>query len=170
MTWYVDTPPLRCDRPWRTTYSCTKGHGRIECRWLSCTDDVGGYLTWPGVQQVLRRETERTVIRTGEVSHAVSYAITSLRASDMSPADLAQRWRDHWTIENRVQYVRDVSMGEDAHQMHTGQAPHALATVRNSVLNLLRADGWTNIAAALRHYNGSVRDALQFIGILPCGP
>jgi predicted transposase YbfD/YdcC len=88
----------------------------------------------------------------------------------MSPADLAQRWRDHWTIENRVQYVRDVSMGEDAHQMHTGQAPHALATVRNSVLNLLRADGWTNIAAALRHSNGSVRDALQFIGILPCGP
>ncbi len=170
LTWYFDTPPLPCDRPWRTAYSCTKGHGRIECRWLTCTDDLGEYLTWPGVQQVLRRETERTIIKTGEVTRAVTYAITSLRATDMPTAGLAQLWREHWTIENRVHYVRDVTLGEDAHQMRTGHAPEALATIRNSLLNHLRADGWTNMAAAFRHYNGSVQDAMQFIGAVPSRP
>ncbi len=170
LTWYVDSPPLLCDRPWRTSYTCTKGHGRIECRWLTCTDDLGGYLTWPGVQQVLRRETERTIIKTGEVTRAVTYAMTSLRATDMSAAGLAYLWREHWTIENKVHYVRDVTLGEDAHQMYTGHAPAALATIRNSLLNLLRADGWTNMAAAFRHDNGSVRDAVQFIRAVPSRP
>lgn len=69
-----------------------------------------------------------------------------------------------------MHYVRDVTLGEDAHQMHTGHAPEALATIRNSLLNLLRADGWTNMAAAFRHYNGSVQDAMQFIGAVPSRP
>jgi predicted transposase YbfD/YdcC len=170
LTWYFATPPLLCDRPWRTSYPCTKGHGRIECRWLTWTDGLGGYLTWPGVQQVLRRETERTIIKTSEVTRAVTYAMTSLRAPDMSAAGLAQLWREHWTIEHKVHYVRDVTLGDDAHQMYTGHAPAALATIRNSLLNLLRADGWTNMAAAFRHYNGSVRDAVQFIRAVPSRP
>lgn len=73
----------------------------------------------------------------------------------------------HWTIENRVHYVRDVTLGEDAHQMHTGHAPQALAAIRNVLLNLLRAAGWRNMAAALRHYSYSLPAALQFIGVSP---
>jgi hypothetical protein len=76
-----------------------------------------------------------------------------------------QFWRGHWTIENRVHYVRDVTLGEDAQQLYTGQAPQVLATIRNVLLNLLRAAGWTNIAAAVRHYSYSPMTALQFIGV-----
>ncbi len=165
MSWYFDTPPLPCDRPWRMSETLGKGHGRIEQRRLTCTDDLQDYLTWPGVQQVLRRECERQIVKTGHVSRSVTYALTSLPATAASARQLAQWWRGHWTIENKVHYVRDVTLGEDAHQMHTGQAPQVLATLRNALLNQLRAAGWTNMAAALRHYSYAPTAALQFIGV-----
>ncbi len=146
---------------------CLQLHTRAWTDRASLADLYGrcrGYLTWPGVPHVLRRETERIIMKTGEVTHAGTYAITSLRATDRSPAGLAHLWQEHWTIEHRVQYVRDVTLGEATHQMHTGHAPHACATIRNALLNLLRRDGWTNMAAAFRHYHGSVHDALQCIG------
>lgn len=165
LTWYFDTPPLPCDRPWRSWTTLSKGHGRIEERSLTCTDDLDDYLSWPGVQQVLRRECLRTSIRTGEVTQATSYALTSLAAAETSAADLMALWRGHWTIENRVHYVRDMTFGEDANQTHSGHAPQALATLRNALLNRLRAAGWTNIAAALRHFANAVGEALQFVGL-----
>jgi predicted transposase YbfD/YdcC len=165
LTWYFATPPLPCDRPWQTAEAVTKAHGRLEARSLSCTDDLDNYIQWPGVRQVLRRRCERTILKTGAVSDAISYALTSLTTSEATAVDLAGLWRGHWTIENRVHYVRDVSMGEDAHQMHTGNAPQVLAALRNGWLNVLRAAGWTNIAAALRHYSWSLADTLQLLGV-----
>lgn len=165
LTWYFDIPPLSCDPPWREHTSITKGHGRLEQRTLTCTDDLDDYLTWPGVQQVVRRICTRTIVRTGAAGTSVTYALTSLPACVSSAADLATVWRGHWAIENRVHYVRDVTFGEDAHQMHTGNAPQALAALRNAVINRLRAAGWTNMAGALRHYANAVWEALQFVGL-----
>ena len=142
-----------------------KGHGRIEQRRLTCTDDLHDYLTWPGVQQVLRRECERQIVKTGQVSRPVTYALTSVPAPAASPHQLEQWWRGHWTIENWVHYVRDVTLGEDAHQMYTGHAPQVLATLRNALLNRLRAAGWTNMAAAVRHFSYAPMVALRFIGV-----
>jgi len=165
--WFFDTPPLPCDRPWRETTTVSKGHGRLETRQLTCTDDVDDYLRWPGVKQVLRRQCERVILKTGEVTHAVSYALTSVAAEAATPDELAALWRGHWAIENRRHYVRDVTLGEDGCQMHTGQAPQALAALRNAVISVLRRTGWQNIAAGLRHYSTSLQDALQLIGV-PC--
>ncbi len=66
-------------------------------------------------------------------------------------------------IENRVHYVRDVTMGEDAHQIRSGNAPQMLAALRNSIIGLIRNKGWTNIADALRHYGASAHCALMLI-------
>lgn len=165
LTWYFDTPPLPCDRPWRTATPVTKGHGRLEQRTVTCTDDLDGYLCWPGVQHVLQRVCERTVLRTGAVSATTTYALTSLPPGEAGAEEVAQLWRGHWAIENRVHDVRDVTFGEDAHQMHTGHAPHALATLRTAIVNRLRAAGWTDMAAALRHYANAIPAALDFVGL-----
>jgi predicted transposase YbfD/YdcC len=165
LTWFFDTPPLPCDVPWRDVVTVTKGHGRLETRRLTCSSDLDDYVRWPGVRQVLRRECERLVLKTGQLTRAVTYGLTSLSPADATVAELAALWRGHWTIENRVHYVRDVTMGEDGQAIHAGQAPQTLAALRNSLINLLRQAGWTNIAAALRYFNGSIRDALQFIGV-----
>jgi hypothetical protein len=61
--------------------------------------------------------------------------------------------------------VRDETLREDRCQVHTGQAPQALAAFRNAVLALLRFHGWSNIAAATRCYAANPQRALRLLGI-----
>lgn len=164
---YFHTPPLACEAPWREVQTVTKGHGRLETRQLSCTADLEGYLDWPGVQQVLRRTTERIILKTGVVTRAVTYGLTSVLPGASHAAALEALWRGHWRIENQVHYVRDVTFGEDQGQAAAGSTPQALAAVRNALLLLIRRAGWTNIADALRVYSASVRAALDLLGALP---
>ncbi len=44
----------------------------------------------------------------------------------------------HWGIENRLHYVRDVTLGEDACRVRSGSAPQALACLRNATMHLLK--------------------------------
>jgi predicted transposase YbfD/YdcC len=150
-------------------HSVEKGHGRLEKRTLESSQTLSDYVDWPSVGQVMRRRYERIRLKTGEVSAATTYGITSLPHTEVGAAGLAQLWRGHWTIENRVHYVRDVTMGEDANQTRTGNAPHVLAALRNAILNLFRHHGWSNIADAFRHHNASVRRTLALIGAVSNG-
>jgi predicted transposase YbfD/YdcC len=146
-----------------------KGHGRLETRALEASPTLNAWLDWPGVGQVLRRRCTRRSLKSGRVGEEVTCGVTSLRPAQASAARLEALWRGHWTIENRVHYVRDVTLGEDAGQAWTGSTPQALAALRNAVLSLLRAHGWTNVADALRHYGVGVERALTLIGALPTG-
>ncbi len=65
LTWYFSRPPLPCERPWQSITTVNKGHGRLETRTLTCTDDLDEYLEWKEVRQVLRRECERVQLKTG---------------------------------------------------------------------------------------------------------
>lgn len=96
---FFETAPLPCDRPWREVRTVDKGHGRLETRQLTCTDDLDGYVRWPGVQQVLRRTCERVDLKTGEVSQSVTYGLTSVPTGAATAAELEALWRGHWTIE-----------------------------------------------------------------------
>ena len=142
-----------------------KGHGRLETRTLERTCALNDYVDWPGVGQVLRRTCQRIILKTGQVSEEVTYGISSLGWAEAGAAQVEALWRGHWGIENKVHYVRDVTMGEDAGQIHVGQAPHALAALRNGLLTLLRSTGVTNIADALRSYAASLEETLALIGV-----
>jgi predicted transposase YbfD/YdcC len=138
-------------------------HGdRIETRRLWASTALHGYSDWPGLRQACK--VERTVIRKGEVTTEVRYAITSL-GPKVGPARLLALWRGHWTIENRLHYVRDVTFGEDASQVRTGGAPQALAALRNAALALLRHAGVTNVAAAVRATGWQPGAALRLLGL-----
>lgn len=143
-----------------------KGHGRRERRCLESSPRLNTFVDFPGVGQVMRRQTERVMIKTGAVSRETRYGITSLRFVQASAKQLELLWRRHWTIENRDHYVRDVTLGEDACQIHTGHAAHALATFRNTILSLFRWKRWDNIASAIRYYAASVPRSLELIGAL----
>lgn len=139
-------------------------HGRVETRTLWALDSaalnayVGSAgtvgLPWPGVAQVLRvqRVVQVTQSATGLVRTRteVAYAITSLPPARATAADLLLRWRAHWHIENRLHWVRDVTLGEDASPIHVGQAPLVVALLRTAVLALLRHTATTSLAAAQR--------------------
>lgn len=65
--------------------------------------------------------------------------------------------------DNRLHWVRDVTLGEDLHQARTGSGPHALAICRNLIISLLRLAGHTSIARALRHHARHPDDAIALV-------
>jgi predicted transposase YbfD/YdcC len=71
--------------------------------------------------------------------------------------------RSHWSIENSLHRVRDVSMGEDACTVSSGAAPQALAGLRNAVLAILRKSKVTNVARALRGFAAHACEALALL-------
>lgn len=145
-----------------TVVQYDKGHGRLEVRRLWASTALAGYLDWPGATPVCK--IERRCHRQGTVTTEVRYAITSLGARVGAERLFAYR-RRHWSIENRVHDVRDVSLGEDASQVRTGAAPEVMAALRNVVLGLLRQAGWRNIAAGLRHCGWHPAAAFRLLGI-----
>jgi predicted transposase YbfD/YdcC len=125
---------------------------------------LNGYLDWPGVAQVCRIEAE--VKQGGEESYEVWYAITSVPRDQADAATLLGWVRGHWGIENRLHYVRDVTMGEDANRTRTGSGPQVLAALRNAAIGQLRRMGSTNIAASLRRNAARVKELLGVMRIL----
>jgi len=150
----------------RTAQTEGKDHGRLERRTLASSTALTGYLSWPGAAQVMRRTCRRINTRSGLLETETTYGITSLPRALAGPQQLEQFWRGHWTIENRLHYVRDETLGEDRCQVHTGQAPQALAAFRNAILSLLRFHGWSNIAAATRRYADEPQRFLRLLGVL----
>jgi len=127
------------------------GHGRSERRTLvvlpvTMDDDI----SWPQAQQMGNILRVRIKRRTGQIlSQERVCFITSLTPTQASPADLLQIGRGHWTIENKVHYVRDVTFREDASRVRKGSLPQVFAAFRNLVLTVLRRARVTNIATAL---------------------
>jgi predicted transposase YbfD/YdcC len=142
-----------------------KGHGRLETRSLTSGSVHIEDIDWPGVAQVLRRECERIELKTGKVTREVSYGLTSLTPERADAVALEALWRGHWTIENRLHYVRDVSFGEDAGHATAGNTARALASVRNALIYLFRRAGWRLMPDALAHYGASVPRALTLVGL-----
>lgn len=97
----------------------------------------------------LRRTT--TLLLPGTTRIETVYGVTSLPPAQASPARLLALVRAHWTIENRLHWVRDVTFDEDRSQIRRGAGPQVMATVRNLAISLLRLAGAPLIAPALRH-------------------
>jgi hypothetical protein len=94
--------------------------------------------------------------------------VTSLPPARADAEVLLRVMRDHWGIENKVHWVRDVTFDEDRYQVRKGAAPQVCAAITNLVCTLLRRQGCTNIAATLRTHAGRSRDAVALV--LASGP
>lgn len=97
--------------------------------------------------------------------HEIHFGVTSLSPKDADRRRLLALVRGHWTIENAVHWVRDVTFDEDRSQVRTGNAPHMMAALRNVALNALRLAGATNIARATRHCAASTSTAARLLGV-----
>jgi len=151
----------------RQTASTTdKGHGRLETRTLvSSTQLDEDYLDFPGAAQCFKLTRTRTLRdrATGQTktSTETAYGVTSLTRERADAARLLEMVRDHWGIENKIFYVRDQTMGEDACRVRKRSAPIILATIRNAVLGVMSVMGVTNRAAQFRSFCADPVKALQ---------
>lgn len=124
-------------------------HGRVETRTfqiLTAPSEIG----FPYARQAVRVVRERLVVKSGESSREVVYAICSAPFEQAKPQQIAAWLRSHWGIENSVHHVRDVTFDEDRSAIRAGTTPQVMATLRNVALNLHRLDGAVNMAEACR--------------------
>lgn len=139
------------------------GHGRIELRRLTTSTALTGYLSWPGIAQVFQLARTVQFKKSGKQTHEIVYGITSLPEPHCSARLLLHLVRQHWHIENKSHYVRDVVFGEDLSQVRAVNLPHNLATFRNSVISLLRIAGFKNLALARRQFASKPYKALRLL-------
>src|SRR5262249_23088456 len=67
------------------------------------------------------------------------------------------------SIENRLHYVRDETLGEDRCRVRTGSGPQVLAAVRNAAVYLLGQVNPKNKAAATRRLAAHPEEAVALL-------
>lgn len=139
---------------------------RHERRRVRASTERRGYTDWPGLQQVVCMERWTTERTTGQTRRETAYAITSLPPERAPAGALLTLWRQHWHIENKLHWVRDVTFDEDRSTVRVRRAAQGMAAMRNTAIGLHRLLGATNIAAACRHYAAQPALALAAVGLI----
>jgi predicted transposase YbfD/YdcC len=139
------------------------GHGRAESRSIKVIDldGIPEAPLFPHGARAIKVVRRRRCSGRAKPSVETVYAVTSLEHRDADPRLLAGWIRSHWTIENRLHWVRDVTEGEDHSSVRTGNGPQVMAALRNTAINIIRLRGGTNIAAAHRGFSYQPTDVLD---------
>ncbi|MEU1763307.1 ISAs1 family transposase [Micromonospora sp. NPDC005652] len=141
--------------PWRAVPDATRhddrGHGRREFRTCKIFTISTG-IDFPHAAQAIQIRRRSRHDEPKRFTTETVYAITDLQVHQAKPDQLAAWIRGHWSIENKIHWVRDVTYDEDRSQIRTGTGPQVMAALRNAAIGALRLAGVTNIAAANRHH------------------
>ncbi len=86
------------------------------------------------ISQIIEVRRLRIIQRTGKKSEEIHYYITNL---DLPVKEIADKIRRHWSIENNLHYVLDVSYGEDDSRVRKGNGASNLSLIRKASLNIL---------------------------------
>jgi hypothetical protein len=134
-----------------------------QIRELVVSTELNDFLAghWAGVAQVFR--LTRTVIEDGKTRSEVVYGITSLSPARACPARLLQLVRDHWAIENRLHWRRDVTLREDHCQVRKGDAPRVLAVLNSFLLAVLDFLGVSNVPEQMRFFDAHPLQAVRLL-------
>ncbi len=117
-----------------------KGHGREEKRIYRTIKlknlPLGINTKFDQLQQIVQVCRTRTVIRKEKQSIETHYYITSLSSS---VRQLADKIRKHWSIENQLHYILDVSFKEDQSRLRIKNAATNLSLIRKMVFNIIKS-------------------------------
>lgn len=112
-----------------------KGHGRIEVRcWITENSNwIENKMDWVGLKSLAVIESTRIVNSKSTTEHR--YFISSLPAKAQL---LARSVRSHWSIENSLHWILDVTLKEDESRIRMKNAPENIAIIRKIGLNMLQ--------------------------------
>ncbi len=142
----------------------------METREIWTSTELNEYLDFPHVGQVfrIRRTTtdlDGNVVKGRKSIEETVYGLTSLSTERASPMQVLAYNRGQWQIENRLHHVRDMTYDEDRSQVRKQRRPHAMASLRNIAISLLRLAGAENIAAATRYLGRRPERPLRLLGL-----
>jgi predicted transposase YbfD/YdcC len=115
-----------------------ESHGRLVRRRVFASPaarELEPLRGWPDLHAVLAVETIRGVTGTGKVEAEIRYFLTSCGDD---PAVLVRAIRRHWSVENALHWVLDVTFREDDSRVRDRTAARNLALLRKIALNLVK--------------------------------
>lgn len=110
-----------------------KSHGRDETR--KCTVVSTKNIAFPNTVAIAKVEAVR-LGNDGKMKTLVRHYLLSKKIKAERMIEVS---RSHWTIENQLHWVLDVTLNEDAARNRKDHCAQNLATLRKIVLNTLRA-------------------------------
>ena len=130
----ADVPPRNMRRQTTTEVS----RGREECRQyfaMPAPQTLPGFADWANLASIVM--VVRTRMINGRETGEVSYFLSSLPAKIKN---LAKLIRQHWSIENQLHWVLDVTFAEDASRIRKRNAPQTSAMLRRLAVSILSQD------------------------------
>jgi predicted transposase YbfD/YdcC len=134
-----------------------QGHGRAETRVVHVVKaDVltpKARSAWAGLQALVR--VTRTRERNGETSEEKSYYLTSMAPQASA---IAQLIRGHWSVENQLHWVLDVTMGEDDCRVRNKTRAENIAVMRRMAVNRLGQADTGKQSMALKMFSAALNE------------
>src|SRR5512143_3876491 len=115
-------------------------HGRLVRRRVFASPQAAFLETlgdWPELPTVLAVEAIRGVNGSGKVEAEIRYFLSSYTGDALL---LAQAIRRHWSIENSLHWMLDVTFREDDSRLRNPTAVRTFALMRKLGINLVRQD------------------------------
>jgi len=121
-------------------------------------------MLFENIETVIRVERKRKVFDTKakkyKESKKISYYLSTFKDCTDIMAKIIQ---EHWGVENKNNYVRDVTLKEDASRIRNN--PGIFARLRSFALNILRINGIENIQEALDFNGYDFNTMLDYRGV-----
>jgi predicted transposase YbfD/YdcC len=111
-------------------------HGKIEIRKYWTTSDINwlqGKQNWKGLKTICMVERQRQFA--DKTQSETSYYIGSIENDTKT---FAHAVRKHWSIENSLHWVLDVTFREDESRIRKANAPENFALLRHIALNMIK--------------------------------
>jgi predicted transposase YbfD/YdcC len=112
---------------------------------------------WSEVGCVIR--VERKGMRGDVPYERIGFYISSLAPNSQR---IAMGIRQHWGIENRLHWVKDVVYEEDSSPQKAGFAPINLSLLKTWVLTLMRIHGFDSLTEAISSLSHNIKQILSF--------
>ena len=123
-----------------------KNRGRTTCRLVSVLAPLRDIdKGWIGAKSLI--QVERIGIRSGKQYLQTNYYMSSVL---LKATTFAEGIRQHWGIENRLHWVKDVIFGEDAALISDYNAATNWSIIRNIAINTARMYGYDSLTKAQR--------------------
>lgn len=130
-------------------YTLEKGHGRIEERAIYVYDNLKGIDPgWKGLQQLIQVDRTTKHTKSNQTTFQSQFYITSLNEDAQT---LNQGIRGHWSIENKLHWVKDVVFKEDKSKISSGQAPQNISTIKNWVISIFKRKKYASATKTIRY-------------------
>lgn len=148
--------------PIATDVTLEINRGRDERREVSVYDDLYGIDTtqWIGIKEIIKIERTIYTNKKQKSSIDISYYISSTK---LTASEYNKGIRSHWSIENSLHYVKDVTFNEDASRIRTGNAPTNFSIVRNIAINILRRMNFNSFPQAIRMIGGDIKVLMEVL-------